>query len=170
MNDETFREVYQQNYRLIYQEVLLRTQNMELAADICQQTFLKYIEHRKTVKVGAERGWLLTVAKHLLIDEMRRTKVQLLDDEQIYEGHNEYSDSDMEKEMMRRDFLKQILIELEAKNRDWYEAVYEVCMLNIPEAEVARKKNISIDLLRTRLYRGRQFLKDRFGSEYKELR
>ena len=101
---------------------------------------------------------------------MRRKKVQLLDDEQIYDGHEEYLDSDMEKEMMRRDFLKQILIELEAKNRDWYDAVYEVSMLNIPEAEVARKKGISIDLLRTRLYRGRQFLKDRFGSEYQELK
>ena len=61
-------------------------------------------------------------------------------------------------------------MELKEKNRDWYDAVYEVCMLNIPPAKVAAEKGISIELLRARLCRGRQFLKKRFGEEYKELK
>ena len=76
----------------------------------------------------------------------------------------------MAKEVSRKDFLRQILMELEVKNKDWYDAVYEVCMLNLPEAEVAAKKDISIDLLRARLCRGRQFLKQRFGEDYRELK
>ncbi len=171
MKDESFHAVFQANYRLIFQTVLLRTNNRELAEDICQQTFLKYLEYREVVRTGAERGWLLAVAKNLLIDDFRKKKPRLIDHTQMEENEIKYCyEVDMAKEVSRKDFLRQILMELEEKNKDWYDAVYEVCMLNLPEADVAAKKNISIDLLRARLCRGRQFLKKRFGEEYEELK
>ena len=171
MKDESFQEVFQKNYRLIFHAVLLRTNNHELAEDICQQTFLKYLEYREVVKSGAERGWLLAVAKNLLTDDFRKKKPWLFDQTQMEEESVRLCyEVDMAKEVSRKDFLRQILMELEVKNKDWYDAVYEVCMLNLPEAEVAAKKDISIDLLRARLCRGRQFLKQRFGEDYRELK
>lgn len=171
MKDESFHEVFQKNYRLIFHAVLLRTNNHELAEDICQQTFLKYFEYREVVKSGAERGWLLAVAKNLLTDDFRKKKPWLFDQTQMEEESVRLCyEVDMAKEVSRKDFLRQILMELEVKNKDWYDAVYEVCMLNLPEAEVAAKKDISIDLLRARLCRGRQFLKQRFGEDYRELK
>ncbi len=171
MKDESFHEVFQKNYRLIFHAVLLRTNNHELAEDICQQTFLKYLEYREVVKSGAERGWLLAVAKNLLTDDFRKKKPWLFDQTQMEEESVRLCyEVDMAKEVSRKDFLRQILMELEVKNKDWYDAVYEVCMLNLPEAEVAAKKDISIDLLRARLCRGRQFLKQRFGEDYRELK
>ena len=171
MKDESFHAVFQANYRLIFHAVLLRTNNRELAEDICQQTFLKYLEYREVVKTGAERGWLLAVAKNLLTDDFRKKKPWLFDQTQMEEESVRLCyEVDMAKEVSRKDFLRQILMELEVKNKDWYDAVYEVCMLNLPEAEVAAKKDISIDLLRARLCRGRQFLKQRFGEDYRELK
>ena len=171
MKDESFHEVFQKNYRLLFHAVLLRTNNHELAEDICQQTFLKYLEYREVVKSGAERGWLLAVAKNLLTDDFRKKKPWLFDQTQMEEESVRLCyEVDMAKEVSRKDFLRQILMELEVKNKDWYDAVYEVCMLNLPEAEVAAKKDISIDLLRARLCRGRQFLKQRFGEDYRELK
>ena len=171
MKDESFHEVFQKNYRLIFHAVLLRTNNHELAEYICQQTFLKYLEYREVVKSGAERGWLLAVAKNLLTDDFRKKKPWLFDQTQMEEENVRLCyEVDMAKEVSRKDFLRQILMELEVKNKDWYDAVYEVCMLNLPEAEVAAKKDISIDLLRARLCRGRQFLKQRFGEDYRELK
>ena len=171
MKDESFHAVFQANYRLIFHAVLLRTNNHELAEDICQQTFLKYLEYREVVKSGAERGWLLAVAKNLLTDDFRKKKPWLFDQTQMEEESVRLCyEVDMAKEVSRKDFLRQILMELEVKNKDWYDAVYEVCMLNLPEAEVAAKKDISIDLLRARLCRGRQFLKQRFGEDYRELK
>ena len=171
MTAESFHEVFQDNYRLIFHAVLLRTNDHELAEDICQQTFLKYLEYRETVIEGAERGWLLQVAKHLVSDYFRKNKSQLVDPAQIEENETVYCyEVDVAKEISRKEFLRQVLMELKEKNRDWYDAVYEVCMLNIPPAKVAAEKGISIDLLRARLCRGRQFLKQRFGEEYKELK
>ena len=171
MKDESFHEVFQKNYRLIFHAVLLRTNNHELAEDICQQTFLKYLEYREVVKSGAERGWLLAVAKNLLTDDFRKKKPWLFDQTQMEEESVRLCyEVDMAKEVSRKDFLRQILMELEVKNKDWYDAVYEVCMLNLAVAEVAAKKDISIDLLRARLCRGRQFLKQRFGEDYRELK
>lgn len=171
MRDEAFHEVYQKNHKLIYQAVLIRTHNRDLAEDICQQTFLKYFEYSDTVKKGAERGWLLTVAKNLLVDDFRRKKHQLLDEQQISDENLEQCyEVDIEKEISRKDLLKQILYQLEERNKDWYDAVMDVCILNLSEKEVAEQRGISIELLRTRIYRGRQFLKKIFGEEYKDLK
>lgn len=170
MSDEGFRKVYQLYHRLIYQSVLMRTQNEQLADDICQQTFLKYFEYMHTVTPGFEKGWLLTVSRNLLIDYYRKKKSLPLDDTQMSEACKEKCyEVDLAQELTRKNFLSQILRELEKKNKDWYQAVYEVCILNLPEKEVAEKQQISLDLLRTRIYRGRQYLKKLFGEEYHRL-
>lgn len=170
MNDNTFLTVYHAYQRLIYRSVLVRTQNEELANDICQQTFLKYFEYMHTVEPGFEKGWLLSVSRNLLIDYYRRKKSLSVDEAQISEACQEKCyEVDLAQEFAAKHFLSQILYELEQKNKDWYEALYQVCILNLPEKDVAEELNISIDLLRTRIYRGRQYLKKLFGEEYKAL-
>ena len=170
MNDNTFLTVYHAYQRLIYRSVLVQTQNEELANDICQQTFLRYVEYLHTVEPGFEKGWLLSVSKNLLTDYYRRKKRLSVDKAQISEACQEKCyKADPAKEFAAKYFLSQILYELEQKNKDWYEALYQVCILNLPEKDVAEKLNISIDLLRTRIYRGRQYLKKLFGKEYRDL-
>lgn len=170
MNDNTFLTVYHAYQRLIYRSVLVQTQNEELANDICQQTFLRYFEYLHTVEPGFEKGWLLSVSKNLLTDYYRRKKRLSVDKAQISEACQEKCyKADPAKEFAAKYFLSQILYELEQKNKDWYEALYQVCILNLPEKDVAEKLNISIDLLRTRIYRGRQYLKKLFGEEYRDL-
>ena len=170
MNDNTFLTVYHAYQRLIYRSVLVQTQNEELANDNCQQTFLRYFEYLHTVEPGFEKGWLLSVSKNLLTDYYRRKKRLSVDKAQISEACQEKCyKADPAKEFAAKYFLSQILYELEQKNKDWYEALYQVCILNLPEKDVAEKLNISIDLLRTRIYRGRQYLKKLFGKEYRDL-
>ena len=171
MNDEEFHEVYQKNHKLIYHAVLIRTNNRDLAEDICQQTFLKYFEYSDTVEKGSETGWLLKVAKNLSIDHDRRNKHLLLDEQQMNDESLEPCyELDIAKEVSRKDFLRQIMYQLEERNKDWYDAVMEVCVLNQPEKDVAKRMGISIELLRTRIYRGRQFLKKIFGEDYENLK
>lgn len=170
MNDNTFFTVYHAYRRLIYRSVLVRTQNEELANDICQQTFLRYFEYMPTVVPGFEKGWLLAVSKNLLIDYYRRKKNLPVDEAQLSEACQEKCyEVDLAQKLAAKHFLSQILYELKQKNRDWYEAMYQVCILNLVEKDVAEELNISIELLRTRVYRGRQYLKRLFGKEYKDL-
>ena len=170
MNDETFMAVYHAYRTMIYRSILIKTQNEELANDICQQTFLKYFEYMHTVQPGFEKGWLLSVSRNLLIDYYRKKKVLPVEDAQIVEAcQDKCYEVDLEREFVRKNFLSQILYELEQKNKDWYDALYQVCILNLPEKDVAKELNISLDLLRTRIYRGRQYLKKIFGEEYKDL-
>lgn len=170
MNDETFMAVYHAHRDLVYRSVLRKTHNEELANDICQQTFLKYFEYMHTVEPGFEKAWLLTVSGNMLIDYYRKHKVLTVEDAQLEEaGQEKCYEVDLAQEFIRKNFLSQILYELEQRNKDWYEALYQVCILNLPEKDVAEKLNISIDLLRTRIYRGRQYLKKLFGEEYRDL-
>ena len=120
MNDNTFLTVYHAYQRLIYWSVLVRTQNEELANDICQQTFLRYFEYLHTVEPGFEKGWLLSVSKNLLTDYYRRKKRLSVDEAQISEACQEKCyKADPAKEFAAKYFLSQILYELEQKNKDW---------------------------------------------------
>ena len=141
MKDESFHEVFQKNYRLIFHAVLLRTNNHELAEDICQQTFLKYLEYREVVKSGAERGWLLAVAKNLLTDDFRKKKPWLFDQTQMEEESVRLCyEVDMAKEVSRKDFLRQILMELEVKNKEIEKLQHMLAKL---EQEAPAKKPVA---------------------------
>lgn len=106
MNDNTFLTVYHAYQRLIYWSVLVRTQNEELANDICQQTFLRYFEYLHTVEPGFEKGWLLSVSKNLLTDYYRRKKRLSVDEAQISEACQEKCyKADPAKEFAAKYFL-----------------------------------------------------------------
>lgn len=170
MENDAFTEVYRQYHRLIYRSVFAQTGNQELAEDISQQVMLKYFEHMPEVEKGYEKGWLLTVERHLLIDYYRKNhNLKAIREEEMKEAVNRSVFPDPGKDVERRQFLVRILEALRLKNEDWYDVMYLVCALEISEPEAAKQLGISIGLLRTRLYRARKYLQKLFGDDYKSI-
>ena len=167
MKYERAGEVYQEHKDLIYRDILARTQNRELAEELCDQVFLKYLENYDRIEKGNELGWMMRVKQNLLIDHYRsgaRHPVvggsggrELTPDEA----------SDPAGIMEKRDLLNRIYEQLREKNRDWYEAVYLTIHLGMPEENAAKQLDISIELIRTRIYRSRKFIKMMFREEWK---
>ncbi|MDB5259955.1 MAG: polymerase, sigma-24 subunit, subfamily [Candidatus Nomurabacteria bacterium] len=82
---EAFGKVYTELYTPLYRYVISRSKNVELAEDICQQTFLKFYEALGGYQPNkSPLAYLFTIAKHLLINEgTKQGSVEV--DESIFE-------------------------------------------------------------------------------------
>lgn len=73
---ETFTENYKRYGAMIMKSVMAQTKDKELAAEICQQTFLHYYRTMDKVDESRIKPWLLQVAKNLLIDYWRKASTR----------------------------------------------------------------------------------------------
>ncbi|MBO4617671.1 RNA polymerase sigma-70 factor, ECF subfamily [Lachnospiraceae bacterium YSD2013] len=64
----------QEQYDKIYRYCYFKLYNQELAEDITQETFLKYLEHYEFTSSETTLKYLYTIARNLCIDEYRKQK------------------------------------------------------------------------------------------------
>ncbi|MCR4679747.1 MAG: RNA polymerase sigma factor [Lachnospiraceae bacterium] len=64
----------QEQYEKIYRYCYFKLYNQELAEDITQETFLKYLEHYEFTSSETTLKYLYTIARNLCIDEYRKQK------------------------------------------------------------------------------------------------
>ncbi len=63
-------------YDKIYRYCYTRVHNRELAEDLTQETFLRFLENPQYNGSGKELQYLYTIAKNLCIDEYRKKKFE----------------------------------------------------------------------------------------------
>lgn len=78
---EAFRVLYEESYKPLYAFLLSLTQNAEDAQDLLQETYLTISQrcHLYT-KQGNPMGWMMRIAKNLFLMELRKKKVEYIED------------------------------------------------------------------------------------------
>lgn len=70
-----FAPLYSRYFDTVYRYILRRVSgDRERAADATSQTFLKALAGISTYKSGSFIGWLITIARNVVIDQARRSK------------------------------------------------------------------------------------------------
>ncbi len=68
-----FAPLYSRYFDTVYRYILRRVSgDRERAADATSQTFLKALAALSTYKSGSFIGWLITIARNVVIDQARR--------------------------------------------------------------------------------------------------
>ena len=70
-----------EQYEKIFQYCYSRVANRDIAEDITQETFLRFLEHPEYQKSGKEIQYLYKIARNLCIDEYRKNPTETLSDE-----------------------------------------------------------------------------------------
>lgn len=70
----------EQQYDRIYRYCYFRLQNRELAEDVTQEAFLRYLEHEPHAGAGYALKYLYTIARNLCVDVYRRPRSEPLED------------------------------------------------------------------------------------------
>lgn len=70
-----------EQYKKIFQYCYFRMSNCEIAEDLTQETFLRFLEHPEYHKKGDELQCLYTIARNLCIDEYRKISPEELSEE-----------------------------------------------------------------------------------------
>ncbi|WP_369990893.1 RNA polymerase sigma factor [Streptosporangium sp. 'caverna'] len=70
-------ELYREHWRLVYGYLLRRTRDTHLAEDLAQATFVKATQALLGWRGESAAGWLLSVARSVLVDHARRRRTTL---------------------------------------------------------------------------------------------
>lgn len=168
MKDETFTEIYERYGKVIKKSVMAQTGKIELAEDICQQTFETYYRKIETVEAGSELSWLFVVAEHELIDYWRKasTNREIFQPEAFEDTLDAEELSDPAKVVTDRILACDLMRALRKRNRRWYDVVYHIYFLRESYEEAARHLGVSAEVLRARCSRALRFLRKKFGKDY----
>lgn len=73
-------ELIKEQYDKIYRYCYFKLHNRELAEDITQETFLRYLEKYRFSSTETALKYLYTIARHLCVDEFRKSPVLSLEE------------------------------------------------------------------------------------------
>ncbi len=156
-----------QHSRFVFKIAYSLLRNHHDAEDAAQETFIRVLKHRREYSsVDDERAWLARVVWRIAVDKMRRTRHPSLDDEansvlldQLRTAQSGSDELVINDEMLA--LLQSLIAALPSDLRDviTLSTVEELtssgiaAVLDIPEASV-----------RTRQFRARQMLKEKFAA------
>ncbi len=87
---------YSEQYDKIYRYCYFRVQNRDLAEDITQEAFLRFLKHEEYQGKGKELQYLYTIARNLCIDEYRKMAlVQMYSEDTCVQKTCFYWENDM---------------------------------------------------------------------------
>lgn len=173
--EERFEEIYQTHKNDVYKISLYYTKDEYIAQDIAQKTFYKLYLHFDNVNLDSVRSYLLRTARNLSYNWLRDMKheqgdyIDNIPEESaiLLSAEDEYIRDEKQKE--RKKFASEILHKVWEENESWYDVLNLIYCLGKPHDEAARELGISRDVLYSKLYRAKRWLRKHFEDEYMKL-
>ena len=145
-------ELYQSHKQTVYRLALSYLHSTADAEDLCQDVFLRCLEHITELQPGKEKAWLCTVTANLCKNRLRSAAYRL---------EEELSDN-IPFETGTQRVLFAAVMSLNAKERA---AVYLYYYEGYATKEIAKILSISQTAVTTRLGRARRQLRSRLEAE-----
>ena len=174
--EERFDSIYRACAKDIYKISMHYTKDEDAAQEITQQAFYKLYIHFDNVNPEKARAWLVQTVKHLAFNRTRDSKGKVLGEVIDFATGSESVSPNIEDQYIReeqqkveRELVESIFGRLHEEHPTWYEALTLVYCLEKPQLEVADELDISIEVLHSRLYRAKQWIRKNYGDKYKEV-
>lgn len=178
-NDKKFDSIYRAYVDSVFRIAMHYAKNDEVAQEVTQRVFFQLYTHFEDVDLTRVKSWLITTTRNMLFNYNRVSKHEMLDEvlEFIMESKELiYTMSSAEEIYMRRkqkklakDLSDTIFERLYKEHRMWYDTITLVYCLNKSQQEVADELGITIDVLHSRLYRAKQWIRKNYGEQYEEV-
>lgn len=155
---EAFIQLVEAYQRPVYNLAYRMLGNSVEAEDVAQETFIRVYTRLDTYDVNRKfSSWLLSIASHYCIDQLRRRRMTLLSLEDVaFTGHLA-SDVDQPEEVMARDEKEaQVHQLLDALPEDYRAAVVLRYWYDCSYREIAQMLDTTESAIKSRLFRARQ--------------
>lgn len=169
--NEMFEEYFKKYKNLLIRAVMLKTGDYQVAQEICQQVFCSYYSHMDEIEQEVVKAWLLKCTQNAIVDYLRKNGLR----RELILG-NDYQDMGSAVAEMEADYCEnqvinteltgRILRDVRAVNESWYEVLIMICVDGMSHKQAAEKLHVSEQVLRARLYRARNYVREKFGDEY----
>ncbi|MFH1401738.1 MAG: RNA polymerase sigma factor [Parcubacteria group bacterium] len=157
-----FAKIYDKYIAKIYRFVVLKVSSVEIAQDLCSETFLKGWEAFKREKIDNPQAFLYRIARNLVIDHYRekgRTQIVSANDLPIIDINSKIE----EKAALDSD-INQIKVRLTGLSDDYQNVIIWHYLDDLPISEVALLLDRSEDATRVLLHRALEMLRKDVNS------
>lgn len=164
--------LYQLYENEVYKTCLYFAKDEHIAKDMTQKTFFSIYEHYDNIQPGKMKPYLIRTAKNITMNFLRDFKrlkegqIDDLNDEdlKVLSVEDVYIRDDGKR--LARKLGNDIMKSLYEKNIDWYEVVLRSYYFDIPQEEIAKQMNVNVDVIYSRLYRAKQWIRKNYQKEY----
>ena len=129
----------EEQYDKIYRYCYMKLQHRQLAEDVSQETFLRFLNSKGYQEKGQAIRYLYTIARNLCIDEFRKPVYESLSQEQECTLAESWEES-MEERTVKSLTLRKALQSLEEEGRELILLRY---VNELPVGDIAELMNIS---------------------------
>lgn len=173
---EQFVRIYQAYKDDVLRQVLHYVCDYDTAEEITQNIFYNLYTEESVIREETIRSLLLRIARQDSIDYLRKSKRIMPEDIEFYENDSALAlptteDVCMEhiySEMLRENSCT-LMQELYRKNEEWYYLILMKYYQGLSGEEIARRMNIKEDVLYSKLYRAKKWIKKNYAAYYKKL-
>jgi RNA polymerase sigma-70 factor (ECF subfamily) len=161
MDQDSFRALYDRSARPIWVYLYHRTHDAQLADDLLQETYYRFLRTRAAFESEAHRkNYLFRIAANLANDQSRKTKecTELSTEHE----HGLHVDTDAGRQSQRRTDLARAMDKLKPRQRDALWLAYAEGSSHAEIAEILGVKVASIKLI---LFRARKKLAELLRGE-----
>ena len=172
MNKNELFEKYFREYKdLLIRLVMVKTGDYQTAQEICQQVFCTYYSHMEEIEEELVKAWLLKCTQNAIVDHLRKNglRKEIAFQSEYQESGNTLAETEPDcyvNRIINMELTGRILKEVRKVNETWYEVLIMICVYGMSHKQAAEKLHVSEQVLRARLYRARNYVKEKFGDEY----
>ncbi|MDY3920288.1 MAG: sigma-70 family RNA polymerase sigma factor [Candidatus Limivivens sp.] len=171
--NQTFSTLYAERKNLIIKYIYDRIGEHEDAVEMSQDVFMAFYQKMSNVDEDMYKSWLLLAARNACIDYYRKRSIRKETAfSEWLESTEIMAEDNLEmvvERVIREEFAYRILGELKQKNTGWYEVIEAISIYGMSQDEAAKHLGVTVQVLRSRLYRARKFVRRKYLKEYQEL-
>lgn len=179
--DEVFDNIYRSYADEVYHAVLFVTKDSELSYDMTHQAFLNFYKRMDEVEINPEcyKYYLMKAAVNLAKNYFRTVgretslEAELSNDKVCHpdltvESMEEQYFKEQQKEMKEK-LSEQILEDLKENHKTWYNVIYMMFFEEKDHDQIAEELGITKEVLYSRLYRAKEWIRKNYNLQFKEI-
>jgi RNA polymerase sigma-70 factor (ECF subfamily) len=151
--------------RLVYKVAYSLLRNHHDAEDVAQETFLRFLRHRKRwAEIRDRRAWLATVAWRVALDRKRMPAEVALEDAAEAVSKLRADGAPVDEIAASRQMMSLLGRLVSSLPRDLREPLILATTEELTSAEISQVLGIPEGSVRTRLLRGREILREKLAA------
>lgn len=173
--EDHFQNIYEVYSDDIFRLCMHYTKNYDVSQEITQNVFFKLYLHMDHVSLDSIRPWLVRTAKNMVYNHSRDSRYEMLGEVIELMLDKVDPEASLEEKYVRNEQRREagelchsILGRLYVEHQGWYEALILVYCLEKTQLEAANELGITLEVLHSRLYRAKQWIRKNYERKYRE--
>lgn len=151
-------------YDDIYKYALFLTKSKDVAEDVVQDTFEKFILNSKSIKDPKKvKSWLITTLRRTFFSNKKRYEKYILSEENEIEFL--INDSNIENNILSRDNIIDVKEAISKLDEKYKEPLLLQSVLGMTTKEISEELGLDENTVLTRIFRAKSKVKEVFFSE-----